>query len=139
MVVNTYLKIVLRLSLRDNITEAQIRNFLADTEPKLRSRVTALVANAPVVAEAVLENMQLKLKVDPVEPGAWAIYPKLGIDVSVADGITEAQVFGYLESYWDQAKIDLRSLIASIPTGAQAQILEWHVHRLTGSTDEVEN
>ncbi len=138
MVVNVYLKIVLRLSLRDNITEAQIRTFLADADPKLRARVTALVANAPVAAEAVLEDIGLKLKVDPIEPGIWEIYPKTVIDVSVADGITEAQVYGYLEGYWDQFKTDLRVLIASIPTGAQAQILSWHVHRLAGTMDEVE-
>ncbi len=135
---SVYLKIVATLSIRDNITEGQIRGFLADARPDLETKLANLVANAPPAAEAVLDDTQVKLKVSSVGPGLWTIYPKLALTVTVADGITEAQVLGYLEDYWDQFKTVLRVLIGSAPAGANAQITEWHVHRLTGSVDEVE-
>ena len=133
-----YLKIVATLSIRNNITEAQIRGFLADARPDLEAKIATLVGNAPPVAEAVLDNTQFKLKVDAQGPGLWTIYPKVVLSLTVADQITEAQVLGYLDGYWDQFKTVLRALIGSAPAGANAQITEWHVHRLTGSVDEVE-
>ncbi len=135
---NLYLKIVATLSIRNNITENQIRGFLADARPNLESKLATLVANAPPAAEAVLDDVDFNLKVDSVGPGLWTIYPKIVLSVTVADQITEAQVLGYLEGYWDQFKTVLRGLIGSAPAGANAQITEWHVHRLTGSVDEVE-
>ena len=135
---SVYLKIVATLSIRDNITESQIRGFLAGARPDLETRIATLVANAPPVAEAVLDDTQFKLKVGSISPGLWTIYPKIMLTITVADGITETQVLGYLEGYWDQFKTVLRALIASAPGGANAQITEWHVHRLSGSVDEVE-
>ena len=135
---NFYLKIVATLSIRNNITEGQIRGFLAAARPDLETKLANLVANAPPVAEAVLDDTQFRLKVDPVSPGLWTIYPKIVLTVTVADEITKAQVLGYLEGYWDQFKTVLRALIGSAPGGANAQITEWHVHRLSGSVDEVE-
>ncbi len=135
---SVYLKIVATLSIRNNITEAQIRGFLADARPDLEAKLATLVANAPSVAEAVLDDIQFRLKVDAFGPGLWTIYPKIILTVTVADGITEDQVRGYLEGYWDQFKTVLRVLIGSAPGGANAQIIEWHVHRLSGSVNEVE-
>ena len=135
---SVYLKIVATLSIRDNITESQIRGFLADARPDLEARIATLVANAPPVAQAVLDDTQFNLKVDPAGPGLWTIYPKLVLAVTVADGITEDQVFGYLDGYWDQFKTVLRAVIGTAPGGANAQITGWHVHRLTGDVDEVE-
>ena len=133
-----YLKIVATLSIRNNITESQIRGFLADARPDLETKLATLVGNAPPVAEAVLDDTRFNLRVNSTGPGLWTIYPKILLKVTVADGITEAQVLGYLEDYWDQFKTVLRALIGSTPAGANAQITEWHVHRLTGSVDEVE-
>ena len=135
---NLYLKIVATLSIRNNITENQIRGFLADARPNLESKLATLVANAPPAAEAVLDDVDFNLKVDSVGPGLWTIYPKIVLSITVADQITEAQVLGYLEGYWDQFKTILRALIGSAPGGANAQITGWHVHRLSGSVDEVE-
>ncbi len=135
---NFYLKLVARLSIRPNVSESQIRGYLADTKPKLDARLNTLVGNAPPVAQATLDDTRIKLKVGPYGPGLWEIYPKMSLTVTVADGITEQQVLGYLEGYWNQAKIDLRTLVANAPAGANAQILSWHVHRLTGDVDEVE-
>ncbi len=135
---NVYLKIVATLSIRDNITESQIRGFLAGARPDLETKFNTLIANAPPVAEAVLDDTQFNLKVNSISPGLWTIYPKIVLTVTVADGITEAQVLGYLEGYWDQFKTVLRTLIGTAPGGANARIIEWHVHRLSGSVDEVE-
>ncbi len=135
---DVYLKIVASLSIRNNITEAQIRGFLGDARQDLEAKIVALVANAPPVAEAVLDDTQFKLKVDPQGPGLWTIYPKISLTLTVADQITEDQVLGYLDGYWDQFKTVLRALIGTAPAGANAQITGWHVHRLSGSVDEVE-
>ena len=133
-----YLKIVATLSIRNNITEAQIRGFLADARPDLETKIATLVANAPPVAEAVLDDVGFKLKINSQGPGLWEIYPKITLSVSVADQITETQVRGYLDGYWDQFKTVLRALIGSAPAGANAQITDWHVHRLSGDVDEVD-
>ncbi len=135
---DVYLKIVASLSIRNNITEAQIRGFLADARPDFEAKIVTLVANAPPVAEAVLDDTRFKLKVDPQGLGLWTIYPKISLTLTVADQITEDQVLGYLEGYWDQFKTVLRTLVGTVPGGANAQITEWHVHRLSGHADEVE-
>ena len=135
---NFYLKIVATLSIRNNITEGQIRGFLADARPDLETKLATLVANAPPAAEAVLDDVRFRLKVDPQGPGLWTIYPKIVLTITVADVITEDQVRGYLDRYWDQFKTVLRVLIGSAPAGVNAQITEWHVHRLSGDVDEVE-
>ena len=138
-VYSVFLKIVVTLSIRNNITEGQIRGFLADARPDLEAKITTLVANAPPAAEAVLDNTDFKLKVDPQGPGLWTLYPKIVLTIAVADQITEAQVLGYLDGYWDQFKTVLRALIATVPGGANAQITKWHVHRLANHVDEVED
>ena len=132
------LKIVSWFTINDTVTEAQIRGYLANTRPDLEAKITTLVANAPAAAEAVLDGTQFTLKLTEQAPGEWELYPKMVLDVSVADGITLAQILNYLEDYWDQAKTVLRNLVANAPAGANAQITEWHVHRLSGSVDEVE-
>ncbi len=134
-----HLKIVASLSIRNNITEGQIRGFLADARPDLEAKLTTLIGNAPPVAEAVLDDIGFKLKVDLVGPGLWTIYPKVVLAITIADGISEAQVSGYLDDYWDQFKTVLRTLVGTAPGGANAQITGWHVHRLSGSVDEVED
>ena len=134
---NLYLKIVVTVSMRDIITVTQVRAFLADARSKLDARLATLVNNAPSGAQAVLDSTDYKLKADKSSPTLWSIYPKLSLVITVADGITLDQVQTYLESYWDQFKIDLRSLVATAPPQANAQIVEWHVHRLTGSVDDV--
>ncbi len=140
------IKIVFWLSIRNNIIENQIRSYLADSRDNLTARLVALVNNAPAAAQASLtgpvnEAIILKLKVvssDPVAGGLWEIYPKIVMKITVADTITLNQVRTYLDDYWDQAKTDLRNLVANAPPGANAKITEWHVHRLSGSVDEVE-
>ena len=47
---NIYFKLVVQLSVKNSVTESQIRNFLVDAKPKLVARFTALVGNAPPVA-----------------------------------------------------------------------------------------
>ncbi len=135
---STYLKIVASLSIRDNITESQIRGFLANARPDLETKIATLVANAPPVAEAVLDDTQFKLQVIPHGPGLWTLYPKIVLTITVADQITDDQVSGYLDGYWDQFKTVLRTLVGTAPGGANAEITEWHVHRMTGPVDEVE-
>ena len=132
------LKVVAWLSIREFVIENQIRGYLADARPKMLTRVAALVAAAPPAANASLDDTQFKLKVTSVEAGVWELYPKMVIFVSVADNITRTQVRNFLEDYWDQFKADLRTLVANAPAGANAQITDWHVHRLSGSVDEVE-
>ncbi len=132
------MKIVAWLDIRDNITEAQIRSYLSGYQIAATARLQTLVDNAPSGAQAVLNGVTFKLKVNPVITGRWELYPKIVMDVTVADGITELQVRNYLEDYWDQFKADLKALVANAPAGANAQITEWHVHRLSGSVDEVE-
>ena len=132
------LKLVAWLSVRDNVTESQIRGYLSGVQSAVTSRLTTLVSNAPPGAQAVLNDVGFRLKVHSFAPGEWELYPKIVMDVTVVDGITMNQIRVYLEDYWDQAKSDLRGLIAGAPAGANAQIIEWHVHRLSGSVDEVE-
>ena len=132
------LKIVAYLSIRDNITEAQIRSYLASYDSAISGRISVLVSNAPATAQAVYNGTTFKLKVNPLAPGEWEIYPKAIVSITVADNITEQQVRNYLESFWDQFKSDLKGLVANAPSGANAQITEWHVHRSSGSVDEVE-
>ena len=132
------IKLVFWLSIRDTIIENQIRSYLVDARNNLSARLVNLVNNAPAAAQASAGAINFKLKVTSVEAGLWEVYPKVVIDITVADGITLNQVRTYLESYWDQAKTDLRNLVANAPPGANAQITEWHVHRVTGSVDEVE-
>ena len=132
------MKIVAYLSIRDDITEGQIRSYLVTYDAAFSGRISALVSSAPAVAEAVYNGTQFKLKVDSSIPGQWEIYPKGIISVTVADGITLAQVRNYLESFWDQFKTDLKALVANAPAAVNAEITEWHVHRLSGSVDEVE-
>ncbi len=132
------LKMVAWLSIRDNVIENQIRNYLADVRVKMRARIDALVAAAPSAAQASVVGQEFKLKVTSVEAGIWELYPKLVITVSVADGITRTQVLSFLEDYWDQFKIDMRTMVTNAPPGANARITEWHVHRLSGSVDEME-
>ena len=135
---NFYLKIVATLSIRSNVTEAQIRSFLANSRDDLEAKINTIVSNAPPVAEAVLDNVSFKLKVNSFSPGLWEIYPKIVLTISVADSITELQVQNFLEGYCDQFKVVLRNLVASVPANRQAVILDWHVHRLSGHVDEVE-
>ena len=135
---NLALKIVVTVSMRDIITVTQVRAFLADARSKLDARLATLVNNAPSGAQAVLDGTDYRLKTSKSTPTLWEIYPKITLTVTVADGITLNQVQTYLEGYWDQFKIDFRSLVATAPPQANAQIIEWHVHRLTGSVDEVE-
>ena len=132
------LKIVAWFTINNTVTEAQIRGYLANARPDLEAKITTLVNNAPAAAEAVLDGTQFKLKLTEQAPGEWELYPKLILTVTVADGITGLQVRNYLEDYWDQAKTVLRDLVATAPPGANAQLTEWHVHRLTGSVDEIE-
>ena len=132
------MKLVAWLTMNTNVNETQIRNFLSDYQTNVTARLTTLVANAPPVAQAVLNDVGYKLKVTTFDPGSWEIYPKVIMDLTVADGITMNQVRLYLEDFWDQAKADLRTLVANTPPGANVQITEWHVHRLSGSTDEIE-
>ena len=132
------IKLVFWLSIRDTIIENQIRSYLADARNNLSARLVNLVNNAPAAAQASLGAINFKLKVTSAEAGLWEIYPKVVIDITVADGITLNQVRTYLESYWDQAKTDLQALVANAPPGANAQITEWHVHRVAGSVDEIE-
>ncbi len=132
------IKMVFWLSIRDTIIENQIRSYLTDARNNLSARLVTLVNNAPAPAQASVGAINFKLKVTSVEAGLWEVYPKVVIDITVADGITLNQVRTYLESYWDQAKTDLRTLVANAPPGANAQITEWHVHRVAGSIDEVE-
>lgn len=136
---NLFLKMVTELSVRNNVTEDQIRNFLANIEPRLKARLTALVNQAPQAASATLENTNFRLKIHKVGPGLWSIYPKLVLTITVADGITQTQVRSYLEGYWNQAKVDLRGLVGDAPRRNNVQILKWHVHRLSGDTDEAES
>ncbi len=133
-----YLKIVVRLSVKNNVTESQIRGYLVDAKPKLVARLGALVAAAPPAAQATLDATTVKLKVNRLGLGMWEVYPKIVLTVTVADTITETQVANFLEGYWDQAKTDLRTLVGNAPAGAKAKILSWHVHRLTGDVNEVE-
>ena len=135
---NLVLKIVVTVSMRDIITVTQVRAFLADARSKLDSRLAALVNNAPSGAQAVLDGTDYKLKANKSTPTLWEIYPKIGLTVTVADGITLDQVQTYLEGYWDQFKADFRALVATAPPQANAQIIQWHVHRLAGSVNEVE-
>ncbi len=140
------IKLVFWLSIRNNIIENQIRSYLADAKDNLTARLVTLVNNAPAAAQAsftgpIDQAITLKLKVvseDPINGGIWQIYPKIVMKITVADNITLNQVRTYLDSYWDQAKIVLRNLVANAPVGANAQITDWHVHRLSGSVDEVE-
>ncbi len=140
------IKIVFWLSIRNTVIENQIRSYLADAKDNLTARLVTLVNNAPAAAQAsftgpIDEAITLKLKVhssDPIVGGLWEIYPKVVMKISVADNITLNQVRIYLEGYWDQAKADIRALVANAPPGANAQITEWHVHRVAGSVDEVE-
>lgn len=132
------MKILAWLDIRNNVTESQIRGYLAGFKDDADARLQALVDAAPGAAQAVLDGTSYKLKVNPIEVGKWELYPKIVMDVTVADGITMSQVLLYVESYWDQAKTDLRALVASAPAGANAAITEWHVHRLSGSVDELE-
>ena len=140
------IKLVFWLSIRNNIIENQIRSYLADAKDNLTARLVTLVNNAPAAAQAsftgpIDEAITLKLKVhssDPIVGGLWEIYPKIVMKITVADNITLIQVRTYLDGYWDQAKTDLRALVANAPPGANAQITEWHVHRLSGSVDEIE-
>ena len=135
---NLALKIVVTVSMRDIITVTQVRAFLADARIKLDSRLATLVNNAPSGAQAVLDSTDYTLKADKIGPTLWSIYPKIILTITVADGITLNQVQTYLESYWDQFKTDFRALVATAPPQANAQIVKWHVHRLSGSVDEVE-
>ncbi len=132
------LKMVAWLSIRDNVIENQIRGYLGDTRVLMRARMDALVASAPSAAQAIIVGEFFRLKVTSAEAGIWELYPKMVITVSVSDNITRAQVRNFLEDYWDQFKVDLRTMVANAPGGANAQITEWHVHRLSGSVDEVE-
>ena len=133
-----YLKIVVTVSMRDIITVTQVRAFLADGRSKLDARLATLVNNAPSGAQAVLNGTDYKLKAHKSTPTLWEIYPKIVVTITVADGITLDQVQTYLEGYWDQFKTDFRALVATAPPQANAQIVEWHVHRLTGAVNEVE-
>ena len=141
------IKLVFWLSIRNNIIENQIRSYLADAKDNLIARLVTLVNNAPAAAQAsfsgpINEAIGYRLWVfslDPVVGGLWEIYPQIILRVTVADTITLNQVRTYLEGYWDQAKTDIRALVANAPAGANAQITEWHVHRLSGSVDELES
>ncbi len=132
------LKMVVWLSIRDNVIENQIRGYLADARTKMRARIDALVAAAPPAAQASVVGQEFKLKVHSIEAGVWELYPKMLITISVANNITRTQVLNFLEDYWNQFKSDMRTLVANAPTGANATITDWHVHRLSGSVDEVE-
>ncbi len=138
MTYSIYLKIVARLSVNKNVTESQIRGYLADAKSKLNARLDTLIGNAPPVAAATLGDTSIGLKVVPIGPGLWELYPKMVLTVTVADEITELQVRNFLEGYWDQAKTDLRTLVGNVPDGMNATIVSWHVHRLSGDVDEVE-
>lgn len=135
---NFYLKIVVTLSVKNNITEFQIRDYLTDVKPKLDTRLNALIGSAPPIAQATLDNIDISLRVHKISPGLWTIYPKMILTITVADEITEIQVRNYLEDYWDQVKIDFRTLIGNVPNQAKVKIIEWHIHRLSGSVDEDE-
>ena len=132
------MKLVAWLDIRNNVTEAQIRGYLAGFKDNADARLQALVDAAPGGAQAVLDSTDYKLKVNSVGVGEWELYPKIVMNVTMADGITISQVLNYVESYWDQAKDDLRTLVSSAPAGANAAITQWHVHRLSGSVDELE-
>ena len=132
------LKIVLNFTANSSVTESQIRGYLADTRPDLEAQIATLVANAPAAAEAVLDGTQFKLKVTEQGVGEWELYPKMILDVTVADGITEFQVRNFLETYWEQTKTVLRNLVSSAPEGANIQLTQWHVHRLSSPVDEIE-
>ena len=132
------LKTVAWLSIRDNVIENQIRGYLADIRSQMRDRIDTLVAAAPSAATASLVNTEFRLKVTNFGPGEWELYPKMVLTVSVASNITLTQVLNFLENYYDQFKSDMKTLIANAPAGANAQITEWHVHRLAGSVDELE-
>ena len=42
------------------------------------------------------------------------------------------------EGYWAGFKTDMRTMVGNVPAGAQARIVDWHIHRLTGDQNEVE-
>jgi hypothetical protein len=137
------LKIVVRFDIK-NGTETEIRNFFANLKPEADTFLQNLVANAPAAAEAVFDSTDYKLKVyqtvdnAPNGLGSWEAYPKIGVNVTVADTVTEAQIRGYLEGYFDNVKQALRNRVDAIPNNRGAVITDWHVHRVGGSANEAE-
>lgn len=140
------LKLVLELSIKSNISESQIRSYIAGFETDATQILTDLVTNAPPVAQASIDRLDWVVKVVPrggVGSGRWQIYPKPDFRVSVADTITVEQVLGYVRTCYDDFKTLLRTMINGAPPGAQAALLSWHIHRLTvdgvmSESDEVE-
>ena len=135
---NFTMKLVFTLFIRNDITETQIRSYLVSYEADFASTIDTLINDAPSAAQAVNNGTTFKLKVDPFTTGIWQVYPKTILSVTVADNITLLQVKAYLETGYDLFKADIRAMVAAAPAAVNAQISDWHVHRLSGSVDELE-
>ena len=133
------LEFSVRFTARDTINEGQIRSFVASYRSDAETKLQALVAAAPSASQAVYNGTAFELQVwDEPTAGEWVMEFVLDLDVDTADTVTEIQVNDFLASYLDDGKAFVRAMMEEAPAGARVEILDWHIHRMTGPSDELE-
>ena len=133
------LELTVRFTARKTVTEADIRSFVTGFRAQAETKLQSLVASAPVAAQAVYNSTTYCLEVLPEPPvGEWLMELILELDVDTADTVTQDQVHDFLAPYFDDAMGSVRTVMAAAPPSAQIRIVDWHVHRLTGPTNEIE-
>ena len=135
----TRYKVVAHIATRPNISESQIRGYLAAFESAASAFIQTIVDAAPPVAQATLDSVVWVLKVDSPAAGIWDIYPKPEITITVADAISRPQIDAFLRGYLDDAKAQIGTLLAGTPPGAQVSLLGWHIHRVDAAGVESES
>ncbi len=136
-----WFKVVMEITTALGVSHSQIRSFFAAYEEQGTAFFQNAIDSAPNGAQAVLDGVNWRLEVSGGN-GLWTVYPKPVVTVSVANHITKRQVKAFLRGFIDDAKAKLANLVASAPGGAEATVVDFHVHRLAangteqGGTDE---
>lgn len=122
------LEVSLHITTRNDVTEQQIRGYLANYRGQGESKLAQLVLGAPVQASTSLVSTDWQLDVSDVG-GIWEIELGLTAFIETAESITEKQVHIYLADFFDQAKAYVRALLDNAPNKAKVVIQDWHIHR----------
>lgn len=141
--VTVTLEVNVEFTVRANVTDAQILGYLSGVEADTTTALQALVAAAPPATQAVYVGDVQRLELEGEGSTQRQLEWQVTLTVSVADAVTDEQVWAFLAGHFDEAKQRLRTLFAGAPAGADVVLQRWHIHRGgkfsdSGSGDEVE-